>query len=221
MTLCYNPIDSDACLLTMSAERTEEKGSQRPRALLIEKVSADGSRVELETTAFSRNNGVKDFLGKEAKNVARNMQKLERKIIASRRKPSGKLRRLSEVSPIKEVIQEDINKMKLDLDVLQGIGGQPIKIKMIGEQVVGWEHPSRGEDMWLHYVGDEHPEILEFFTEERALLQRIFMNKYALMQGRKGTVNEYEELLYELRDKDPKEKLAPYRREISQRLSRH
>jgi len=75
--------------------------------------------------------------------------------------------------------------------------------------------------MWLQYVRDERPEILAFSTQERTLLLRIFMIKYALKQGKRGAVDEYEELLHELRNKDPEEKLAPYRNEISPWLSQH
>ncbi len=205
----------------MSVEQTEKKGIQRPWVLLIEKASANGSKMALETSVFSTDDGIKDFLGREAQKVAEDMQTLERRLLTlSRRKPSGRLRGLSEVSQNRKGIEGDIDKMRANLGVLQGIGRQPIKIKMVDRQIVGWERPSGGEDMWLHYVGDEHPEILEFSTEERDLLQRIFMNKYALMQGKRGAVDEFEELLYELRDRDPEEKLAPYRKEISQRLSR-
>lgn len=204
----------------MSAERTKEKGSQRPWALLIEKASASGDRVELETTAFSTDNGIKDFLGREVQKVAGDIQTLERKLLSlSRKKSSGRLRGLPEVGQIEGGIEEDINRKRANLGVLQGRGRQPIKIRMVDRQIVSWVHPSGGEDIWLHYVGDERPEILSFSTEERSLLQRIFMSKYALMQGKRGALVEYEELLYELRKSDPKEELAPYIKEISQRLS--
>ena len=65
----------------MLTERTEKKGIQRPWAILIERVLTNLNRVELETTAFSTNNGVKDFLGREAHKVTRDIETLERRLI--------------------------------------------------------------------------------------------------------------------------------------------
>ena len=213
----------------MSAETTKEKRSQRPWVLLIEKASANGGRMELETTVFSRDDGIKDFLDSEARKVAGGIESLERKLLTvSRKKSSGRLRGLLEVSQIKEGIEEDINQKRATLGFLRGKGEQPIKIKgefeMVGKQkklkIVDWERSRGGEDLWAQYVRDEHPEILDFSTEKRALLLRIFMSKYNLMQRKRGAVDEYEELLHELRNKDPEGKLIRYREEISQRLSR-
>ena len=177
--------------------------------------------MELDITAYSTDDGIKDFLGREATKVSKEMQKLERKLhTLSRKKPSGRLRRLTEVSQNREGIEADINKKRADLEILQGRGRQPIKIKMEDQQVVNWERLRGDENEWMHYVGDERPEILGFSTKERALLQRIFMSKYALVKGRRGAIDEYEELLYELRESGSYEKLLPYREEISQRLSR-
>lgn len=199
----------------MSVERKET----RPRAILIENASANGSRTEFETTVFSRDDGIKVFLDIEARKAAKSIESLERKLLTlSRKKPSGKLRALRDVSQIKVGIEEEINQMRANKGVLEGRGNQPIKIKMVDRQIVGWEHPHGGDDKWVHYVVDEHPEILKLSTKEISLLQRTFMIKHALKQGKRGAANDYEELLHDLRDSDPERKLAPYLKEISQRL---
>jgi len=204
----------------MAVERKEPKQKSKPWVILIEYLSENGSTNSIETTAVSHDEKIKRFLQTEAAMAGARIRGHQEAIAStSREKPSGKLRPEKEVDEIRQSHREAIDKEHGKLEALQGAGSQPIKIKIIDNQIADWVRLAGAEAEWAFYVRDNHPELLEFPGDARNLVQKVFMIRHAMRFKESGAAQEYNQLLVELRDKEIDDRLPPLFREISQRFS--